>query len=58
MLGTLVAGLVLVMMQRSSASYLQVLSTDRRIVEMALTIQADKAPHKRIATWPVVAPVW
>jgi len=39
MLGTLVAALMLVMMLRSSASYKHVLDTDRRVAEMALTIQ-------------------
>lgn len=42
MLGTLVAALMLVMMQRSSASYERVLQTDRRVAELALAIQANK----------------
>ncbi len=41
MLGTLVAALMLVMMLRSSASYKHVLETDRRVAELALTIQSD-----------------
>jgi signal transduction histidine kinase len=42
MLGTLVAALMLVMMVKSSSSYRQVLETDRRVAELALTIRADK----------------
>lgn len=42
MLGTLVAALMLVMMQRSSSSYERVLQTDRRVAELALAIQANK----------------
>lgn len=42
MVGTLVAALMLVMLIRSSSSYKQVLETDRRVAELALTIHADK----------------
>jgi signal transduction histidine kinase len=42
MLGTLVAALMLAMMIRSSSSYKQVLETDRRVAELALTIRTDK----------------
>src|SRR5262245_33015253 len=42
MMGTLVAVLMLVMMIRSSSSYKQVLETDRRVAELALTVRADK----------------
>src|SRR5262249_14717001 len=42
MVGTIVATLMLVMLIRSSASYKQVLETDRRVAELALSIQADK----------------
>ena len=40
--GTIVAALMLVMLIRSSASYKRVLETDRRVAELALSIQADK----------------
>ena len=33
---------MLVMMVKSSSSYEQVLETDRRVAELALTIRADK----------------
>lgn len=42
MLGTLVAALMVAMMMKSSASYKQVLETDRRVAELALSIQAGK----------------
>lgn len=42
MLGTLVAALMVIMLLRSSASYKQVLETDRRVAELALSIQASK----------------
>lgn len=42
MLGTLVAALLVAMMLRSAASYKRVLETDRRVAELALTIQAGK----------------
>ncbi|HKV42007.1 MAG TPA: ATP-binding protein [Blastocatellia bacterium] len=42
LLGTLVAALMLVILLRSASSYKQVLETDRRVAELALTIQADK----------------
>src|SRR5262245_66355345 len=42
MLGTLVAGLMLVMMLRSNSSYKRVLETDRQVAEQALIIRADK----------------
>jgi signal transduction histidine kinase len=42
MVGTLVAALMLIMMVRSTSSYKQVLETDRRIAELAITIHADK----------------
>ena len=42
LIGTLVAALMLTMLYRSSASYEQVLETDRRVSELALTLQAAK----------------
>ena len=42
MLGALVAALMMAMMLRSSASYKQVLETDRGVAELALTIRVDK----------------
>jgi signal transduction histidine kinase len=42
LLGALVAVLMLVMLQRSSSSYKQVLETDRLLAEQALAIQAGK----------------
>ena len=42
MLGALVAALMMAMMMRSSASYKQVLETDRGVAELALTIRVDK----------------
>src|SRR5689334_13044371 len=42
MVGTLVAALMLIMMVRSMSSYKQVLETDRRVAELAITIHADK----------------
>jgi signal transduction histidine kinase len=42
MVGTLVAALMLIMQVRSTASYKQVLETDRRVAELAITIHADK----------------
>jgi signal transduction histidine kinase len=41
MLGTLVAVVMVVMMQQSSAAYKQVLETDRRVAELALSLQAE-----------------
>jgi len=42
MLGTLVAALMMAMVLKSSASYKQVLETDRGVAELALTIRVDK----------------
>jgi signal transduction histidine kinase len=42
MLGTLVAGLMVVMMMKSSSSYKEVLETDRRVAELALSIESNK----------------
>ncbi len=42
MLGAMVAALMLVMLVRSSSSYRQVLDTDRRLAEQALSIHANK----------------
>lgn len=42
MLGAMVAALMLVMLVRSSASYRQVLDTDRRLAEQSLSIHANK----------------
>ncbi len=42
MLGAMVAALMLVMLVRSSSSYRQVLDTDRKLAEQALSIHANK----------------
>jgi signal transduction histidine kinase len=42
MLGALVAALMAVVIQRSSSVYKEVLETDRRVAELALTIKTDK----------------
>lgn len=42
MLGAAVAALMLVMLMRSSSSYRQVLDTDRKLVEQALSIHTNK----------------